>query len=307
MSSIEQPMSKHPGFPAVPFAVATLGIATFAGMDAVMKRLVIDMGAYNAMLWRTGVALCIALLLFLWKRNRWPTLNVLRFHIWRGVLTSLMAFLFFWGLAYVPLAEAIGLSFIAPLIALYLAAVLLKETIGDKAILASVIGFAGALVIIGGRWSGDYSDEVGKGIVAILLSAVLYAYNLILQRQQALIAGPTEIVFFQSATMFAVYLCIAPFGAVVPAVAEWPYLLAAAALSIVSILLLSWAYARAQAKILIPVEYTAFVWAVLLGWWLFAEQVTATTLCGTALIVLGCLVATQQKPEHVDHVEPTAV
>ena len=75
----------------------------------------------------------------------------------------------------------------------------------------------------------------------------------------------------------------------------------------VSILLLSWAYARAQAKILIPVEYTAFVWAVLLGWWLFAEQVTVTTLCGTALIVLGCLVAMQQKPEHVDHVEPTAV
>ena len=76
-----------------------------------------------------------------------------------------MAFLFFWGLAYVPLAEAIGLSFIAPLIALYLAAVLLGERIGDKAVLASVIGFGGALVIVGGRWSGEYGDDVGKGDV----------------------------------------------------------------------------------------------------------------------------------------------
>ena len=48
-------------------------------------------------------------------------------HLWRGLVVSVMAFLFFWGLARVPLAEAIGLSFIAPLIALYLAAVLLKE------------------------------------------------------------------------------------------------------------------------------------------------------------------------------------
>lgn len=300
-------MNTQARFPAVPFGIAVFGIATFAGMDAVMKGLAIDMGAYNAMLWRTSIALCIALVLFLLKRNRWPPLAVLRFHIWRGVITSLMAFLFFWGLAYVPLAEAIGLSFIAPLIALYLAAVLLKETIGEKAILASVIGFAGALVIIGGRWSGDYSEEVGKGIVAILLSAVLYAYNLIMQRQQALIAGPVEIVFFQNATMFGVYLCVAPFQAVAPSVEQLPHLAAAAVLGTTSILLLSWAYARAQAKILIPVEYTAFIWAVLLGWWVFAETVSVATLCGTALIVIGCLVATREKPDHVDHVESTAV
>src|SRR5690606_6538937 len=119
--------------------------------------------------------------------------------------TSLMAFLFFWGLVYVPLAEAIALSFIAPLIALYLAAVLLNEKVGRTAVFASLMGFAGALVIVGGHWSGDYGDEVGRGIAAILLSAVLYAYNLILQRRQALLAGPVEIVFFQNATMLVVY------------------------------------------------------------------------------------------------------
>jgi S-adenosylmethionine uptake transporter len=218
-----------------------------------------------------------------------------------------MAFLFFWGLAYVPLAEAIGLSFIAPLIALYLAAVLLKEKIGEKAVLASLIGFAGAVVIIGGRWSGHYSEEVGKGIAAILLSAVLYAYNLILQRQQALLAKPVEIAFFQNATMFAVYLCFAPYYAVAPVVNQLSPLAAAAVLGTTSLLLLSWAYARAQAKILIPVEYTAFIWAALFGWWVYAEAVTAATLIGTALIVVGCLVATREKPELVDHVESTAV
>jgi S-adenosylmethionine uptake transporter len=284
-----------------------MGIATFAGMDVLMKSLSIEMGAYNAMLWRTSIALSIAAALFFGRRGRWPGKAVVRVHVWRGVVTSVMAFLFFWGLAHVPLAEAIGLSFIAPLIALYLAAVLLKEKIGDKAILASVIGFAGAMVIIGGKLGGEYSVEMGKGMAAILLSAILYAYNLILQRQQALIAKPVEIAFFQSATVVTVYLVFAPALAVTPAMDQFPSLVGAAVLGLTSVLLLSWAYRRAEAKILIPVEYTAFIWAALFGWLVFAEEVTLATLVGTALIVAGCLLATRQQPGHVDHVETTAV
>ena len=300
-------MSKLAMAPALPFSVAMCGIAMFAGMDVLMKQLSLVMGVYNAMLWRTGIALVIATVLYLWVRKGWPDASIIRLHMWRGTVISLMAFLFFWGLMYVPLAEAIGLSFIAPLIALYLAAVLLKEKIGDKAILASVIGLMGAAVIISAKLGGEYSESMGKGIVAIMLSALMYAYNLILQRQQALVAEPSEIAFFQNGTVVAVYLCFAPWWVVVPEIALLPQLVGAAALGIVSLLLLSWAYARAEAKVLIPVEYTAFIWAALLGWLVLDENVTAATLVGTALIVVGCLVAARQQPEHVDHIETTAV
>ena len=74
-----------------------------------------------------------------------------------------------------------------------------------------------------------------------------------------------------------------------------------------SLLLLSWAYARAQATILIPVEYTAFVWAALFGWVFFSEVITVPTVMGTALIVVACLVAARQKSGPVDHIETTAV
>ena len=293
--------------PAIPFSVATLGIATFASMDALMKGLAIEMGTYNAMLWRTLVALIIATALFFWKRQHWPKSHIIQLHIWRGVVTSLMAYLFFWGLVYVPLAEAIGLSFIAPLIALYLAVVLLNEKMSNKAVLASLLGLAGAGVIIGGKLGGDYSADIGKGMAAILVSAVLYAYNLILQRQQALVARPIEIAFFQNSTVVAVYLLFAPFWAVIPSSAMIPALVGAAILGNMSLLLLSWAYARAEATILIPVEYTAFIWAALLGWLIFAETITTVTLLGTGLIVIGCLVAARQQPEHIDHVETTAL
>jgi S-adenosylmethionine uptake transporter len=292
---------------ALPFSVACIGIATFAAMDALMKGLSVALGAYNAMLWRTGIALLLSGALFLARRTVWPRWRVLRIHIWRGVVISLMAFLFFWGLARVPLAEAVGLSFIAPLIALYLAVVLLGERIGETAILASVIGFAGAMVIIGGKLGGEYDADIVGGIAAILLSAVMYAYNLILQRQQALIAEPVEIAFFQNAAVVAVYLLFAPALAIVPAPDQLPALAGAAVFGITSVLLLSWAYRRAEARILIPVEYTAFIWAALLGWLFFAEPVTLATLAGTALIVAGCLLAARQLPGRVESVKTTAV
>jgi drug/metabolite transporter (DMT)-like permease len=63
---------------------------------------------------------------------------------------------------------------------------------------------------------------------------------------------------------------------------------------------LAWAYARAEAQVLVPMEYSGFLWASLFGWLFFREGVTATTVLGTALIVLGCWIAARrQEPEQV--------
>ncbi len=299
-------MSASPS-PAIPFSVALLGIALFAVMDALMKGLVLEMGTYNTMFWRGCVSMVLAAVLYTWRRPAWPKREVLHLHLQRGVLIAVMAFLFFWGLAYVPIAEAIALSFIAPLIALYLAALLLGERVGSKAVVASVVGFAGALVVMLGKLSGDYDDNVFRGMAAILLSALLYAYNLILQRRQALVSQPVEIVFFQTLALFVLYLTAAPVLAVPPGMDALPGLLITAVLSMGSLMLLSWAYARAEARVLIPVEYTAFIWAALFGWLLYDEQLTITTVAGTSLIVAGCLLAASQRDEVVEHVETTSL
>lgn len=287
-------MPGHAPSHAVPLLIAAIGIASFAAMDAVMKELSIALGAYNAMLWRGLPAVALSGALFWWRGSGWPSRTVLKLHLWRGLVTSPMALLFFWGLIHVPLAEAVALSFIAPLIALYLAHVLLGEPVGAPAVIASLIGFAGALLIIAGRLGADLDRDGWLGVIAILLSAVLYAYNLILQRRQAIAARPFEIAFFQTGTVTLVYLLFAPWLAAPPPATAWWGLAGAAVLGLASLMMLSWAYGRAETRILIPVEYTAFAWAALLGWLLFDEVVTATTLAGTALIVLGCLRAARQ-------------
>ena len=292
--------------PAIAFAVAAAGIGFFSLMDAAMKELVIALGAFNAVVWRNMIGSALTGALFVGTRQRWPTSQVLRLHAWRSFIVAVMAISFFWALGQLPLAEAIGLSFIAPVIALFLAAILLGETIGREAILASIAGLGGVAVILFGKFSGEYDENALCGVAAVLFSAVVYAYNLVLARQQAQVAGPIEIAFFQNLLVSAVLMLAGPWLLMPLALEKLPMLTAAAALAIIALLLLSWAYARAEAQILIPVENTAFVWAALFGWMFFAEPVTIWTVAGTALIVAGSLVAARVKPFPANHIEITS-
>ena len=132
---------------------------------------------------------------------------------------------------------------------------------------------------------------------------MLYAYQLILQRQQAVLAEPIEIAFFHNCTVIFLFGCLSPFLAVVPAMSFVPLIALAAILGLISLLMMSWAYARAPANKLIPIEYTAFIWAAILGWLVFGETITLTTVLGTILIVSGCLVAAWGKSEPIEHVK----
>ena len=289
------------------FLVGTLGIATFSGMDAVMKGLVIALGIYPTMLWRmlSGVAMSGTLFAF---RPNWPTRAVMRIHLFRGALTTVMALLFFWGIARVPLAQAIALAFIAPLIALFLAAVFLDETIGRRTIGASLVALAGVIIIFVGQARADLGPEALRGSLAILASAVCYAVNIILMRRQALVAGPIEIAFFQNVIVAVLLLAAWPMvgGVEFPPQDQLPFILIAAFLSTASLLLLSWAYARAEASYLAATEYTAFLWAMLLGWLVFGERVSFYTLAGAALIVAGCFLAARRPEDCTPSLEAAA-
>jgi len=292
--------------PRLPFLATILAIALYSVMDATMKHASLAVGAYSATFWRCVIGFVLVLPLWLHEGPRWPGRKVLVVHVKRGVVGAGTALTFFLGLVRLPLAEAIAISFIAPLIALFLAAVLLGEKIGREAIGASVLGLGGVLVIALLRTeTGADQASSAEGIGFVLVSACLYAWNLILQRQQAQVAGPREVAVFQAAVAGIVLALAAPWFLVIPDGEGWTWIGASAALAMAAVMLASWAYGRAEAQALVPIEYTAFLWAALMGWLVFREALTLPTVAGAALIVAGCWLAAPKK--RVEHIEQTAL
>ncbi|MBB5711757.1 DMT family transporter [Sphingomonas xinjiangensis] len=288
---------------AAAFAAACAGIALYAVMDAVMKGLSLAMGAYVALFWRLVVGAGIMTPLFILSKPRVPERRILLIHFVRSMVIAVMALAFFWGIARVPLAEAIALTFIAPLIALGLAALFLKEQVGARSVLGSLLGLSGVAIILVGQVRGDHGAGALAGMAAVLISAVFYAINLVIARHQAQHARPIEIAFFQNWFILVLLGLAAPFLLTIPEAVYWPQIAAAAALAVVSLLFLSWAYARAEAQILLTVEYTAFIWAAVMGWLFFGEAVTMVTIAGTVLIVAGCLLSARKPAQPLPEAE----
>lgn len=272
-----------------------------------MKGLVLAIGLYATSVWRSLVGVALSSALYLPRRKGWPSRRIIRLHVIRGAVVTVMGLLFFFGLARIPMAQAIALTFIAPLIALFLAALTLGEQVGRRTIAASFLAFAGVLVIVGGQASTQLGEGVLVGTFAILGSALCYAVNIVLMRRQSQAAGPLEIGFFQNITVAALMVASIPLlGGVDWPGAHWSGILAVAMMSLAGVFLFAFAYARGEASYLAVTEYSGFLWAAALGWLVFAEPVSPYTLVGALLIVTGCVFAAREKPRPEPEIEPLA-
>lgn len=280
----------------LPFLATLLGVAAFSLMDGFMKSASLTIGVFSAMLLRSSIGAGVAA--SVWRMRGWqrPSAAAMRVHVLRGVVGSAMALTFFYGLTLLPMAEAIAISFVAPLFALYLAAVMLGERIGPRALGASLMGLAGVAIIAFARidGAGDQSRAI-LGVVSTIVSALLFAWNLILGRRQAQLASAFEVATFHNLVITGVLLLAAPWLLVWPEPRVLADLVIAALLATSATVLYAWSYARAEAQALVPLEYSAFLWAALFGWLFFAERLTLPTVAGAVLIVAACWIAAPRK------------
>lgn len=278
--------------PILAFAMALAAVGVLSVMDAVMKSLVIALGIYVTSVWRALLGAVTGAAIYLPMRRHWPDRRTLKLHISRGLIITVMGVAFFWGLARTPMAQAIALTFIAPLIALALSAIFLGERISRGVVGGSALAFGGVVLILAAQAQADLGREALTGSAAILFSALCYAVNIVLMRAQAQAARPPEITFFQNMTIAVTLLLTVPFmGGIELPRGHWLPIIAASLMSTAGVLLFAFAYARGEASYLSVTEFSAFIWAAILGWLVFGERVSVLTLAGAGLIVLGCLIA----------------
>lgn len=273
-----------------PFLVAAFGILVLSVMDALIKSVAAAHPTPQIVFMRYACGMPWALILLAWTRPPPPSAEMIKAHVLRGVLVVITAFLFFYALATLPLAEAITLTFLSPLFLVLLAALILKEPVKPAVIGGIVVGFVGMCAIVAGKVGGGELDwKRILGIAAAVSSALAYAANLVLLRKRAQTDPFGLIILFQN--LFPLMI-IAPFAWLVwetPELRSWAIFMGIGLLGLTGHLCMAWAFKHAEAGPLGVLEYSALVWSSGLGYVFFAEVPAWTTFAGAALIIVACL------------------
>ena len=258
------------------------------GIDAIAKWLSGSISSGQVTWSRFFFQILLMSPLLLRTRGPWWT-RTLPQHAARGALIAAATLFFFSGLAYLPLADAIAIFFIEPLLVTLLSALLLGETIHWRRISAIAIGFAGALIVIRPTFA-----EVGFAALYPVAAATCFSFYILLTRKLVLWEDPIRLQFFAG-----VFGCLVMTGALLlgnfgeiailevvsPSPEQWLLLALLGLIGTLCHLLVVHAYRLAAVAILAPFQYVEIIGATLLGLLLFGDFPDPTTWLGVAIIV----------------------
>ncbi len=226
-------------------------------------------------------------------------------HMWRGVVGVTSMALSFTALGLLPLPEVTAIGYGSPLLATLLAPFLLGETVRMFRLTAVVIGLIGVLVIVAPRltlFANGWPDGgEGLGVAAALASAVSAACAMLLVRRLVQVEATLTVVFWFTALGALMALGSLPFGWISPDPAQAALLVGAGLFGGVGQILLTESYRHADASTIAPFEYTSMVFAIAVGYLLFAEKPTGQTLIGAAIVAAaGVLVIWRERRLGID-------
>ncbi|MHA1536073.1 MAG: DMT family transporter [Alphaproteobacteria bacterium] len=204
--------------------------------------------------------------------------------VFRSVLVLAATVCMFFAVREMPLADAVALSFSAPLFAVGLSVVILRERVGPRRWAAVAVGFAGMLIIV----------RPGAGTLqwAALLPismAVLYATYQIVTRMIRAAADPLNALFYTALVGAIVSSFVVPFFWRTPSVVEWLLLLGIGFLGGLGHYAVILAYERAEVSVIAPFAYTELIWATILGFMVFGDVPDRWTFLGAGIIVASGL------------------
>jgi len=274
-----------------PALVLTLAIVAGSMMDATIKWLALTNHVLIVGFARYAVGTVFAFGIWMHAGSPPVSREMWRAHTVRGFVIAATAMTFFWALTVLPLAEAVTLSFIYPLIVPFVAWLMLGERVRPISFLAALIGFAGVIVATQGAPAVDEKPEHALGVIAVLVSAGLFSIAMVLLRARAQTDGPPIVGLMTSFIPGLIVAGPAIAFAPPPRVSDWPFFLMLGALAAVFMYLMARAYAKAEAQQLAPIHYTELLWASAIGFVIFHETPRPEVYFGAALIIAGCLFA----------------
>lgn len=278
-----------------PALLLLLAITAGSAMDATIKYLtqtnhvlIVTLGRYVF-----GAVFSLAI----WAQAGKPAISMemWRAHALRGFVIAGCATTFFWALTVLPLAEAVTLSFIYPLIVPFAAWIGLGERVRPQSLVAALVGFAGVIVATQGAPPAAQSPLHAWGVAAVLVSAALFSVAMVLLRARAQTDGAPIVGLMTS--LIPAFIVAGPAIAFAPPPnwSDWPLFLMMGGLAAVFMYLMARAYAKAEAQVLAPIHYVELIFATIFGILVFSELPRIQVFLGAALIIAACLYTTYEE------------
>ena len=281
-------------------AIAALAYALFAMHDAVIKLLVETIPVWQVLFFRSAAIFIAALAI-----GRRPLLEraittpFKRALLGRGLITLTAWLCYYTAARSLPLAQLLSLYFAAPLLVTVLAIPLLGEAVTRARWSAVLVGFVGVLLA-----SDPLGVPASLPTLMVLIAAALWGYAIILMRKIA----RREKSLLQMLTLNGVFLiatgtaCIGTWQP--PTLREWMMLLGVGIIGGLAQFCVFEAARFAPAAVQATVEYTALVWAFILGFLIWGDIPPVAVFAGAGLILLAgvLLLATERRAPRVDAV-----
>jgi len=271
----------------------TVAMLLIPGIDVFAKLLTSTMSAGQIVWFRFFVQTLLITPLILYYRLWRLTEGTLALQISRGILLAAATVFFFASLRYLSIAQAIAIFFVEPLILTLLSAMFLGEVIRIRRIMAIVIGFIGALVIIRPTFF-----DIGVPALYPLGTAMCFALYLMVTRKLTAKVHPLQMQWMVgiSATIsLSVMLMLghqinwAVFDASLPQAIQVLWVILLGLIATVGHLLLVHAFKKAPASVLAPFQYVEIISATVFGYLVFGDGLDAPTIIGVSIIIASGL------------------
>ena len=261
------------------------GVAGGLSLDLCAKWLLVDYSLEQFVFLRSIFGVLIFLFSARWlgglgslKTSRW------HWHLLRTVLATGAMFGFFYGLARMPLVNALTIAFTAPLMVTAMSVPFLGEHVGWRRWLAVIVGFVGVLIVL----------RPGKGMftleaIAILIAAFCYGALAITARKLATTESSFSLAVYVIAGPLLVSSFLVPGDFTMPDAGGWFFFALAGLCSTIAWIGIIGGYRRAPPSILAPFEYTALIGAAAAGYWIWDEVPDRWVITGGVIIMASGL------------------
>ncbi|MDX5350232.1 MAG: DMT family transporter [Paracoccaceae bacterium] len=275
------------------------GTLIFSVNDMAIKFLSGGYALHQVILIRALVAMSFILGVIHVSERGWSQIATSRpgTHLLRVLIIMTSNVTFFVGLAALPLADAVAVAFVSPIVVTLLSIIFLREKVGPRRWAGIGLGMLGVIVML-----RPGAGVIQPAAVLVLISAVLYASGNLLARHMGGTESAMTLSFYVQAGFIVVSIAMGLWAGdghmttddklwgflfrpwIWPPLQDWPVFLATGLSVGIGGLMVTQAYRTAEAGLIAPFEYVGMPMAILWGVLVFGTFPDATAWVGIALI-----------------------